>query len=56
MKLGEGIAFAREVAPARAMPIHDAQLSERGMDVVNSWFEECLTGYMHLPDDESLSS
>jgi hypothetical protein len=56
MKLGEAIAFAREVAPARAIQIHDAQLSERGMDVANGWFEECLPGYTYLRDGESLSS
>lgn len=56
MKLGDAIAFAREVAPARAVQIHDAQLSARGMDVANGWFEECLPGYTYLRDGESLSS
>jgi hypothetical protein len=56
MKLGKAIGFAREVAPARAIQIHHAQLSERGMDVANGWFEECLPDYTYLRDGESLSS
>lgn len=56
MKLGEAISFAREVKPARAIQIHDAQLSSHGLDSANSWFEECVPGFTYLPDGESLFS
>jgi L-ascorbate metabolism protein UlaG (beta-lactamase superfamily) len=38
MKLCEAIDFVRAVRPARAFPIHDAQLNERGLGSVNAWF------------------
>jgi L-ascorbate metabolism protein UlaG (beta-lactamase superfamily) len=36
MKLCEAIDFVRAVRPARAFPIHDGQLNERGMGSVNA--------------------
>jgi hypothetical protein len=38
MELCEAIDFVRAVRPARAFPIHDGQLNERGMGSVNAWF------------------
>jgi L-ascorbate metabolism protein UlaG (beta-lactamase superfamily) len=39
LKLREAIDFVRDVAPARAFPIHDALLSERGFDNFDRWIE-----------------
>jgi L-ascorbate metabolism protein UlaG (beta-lactamase superfamily) len=39
MKLVEAIDFVRAIKPTHAHPIHDAGLSERGLDSANTWFE-----------------
>ncbi|MEV5703844.1 MBL fold metallo-hydrolase [Actinoallomurus sp. NPDC052274] len=39
LKGAEMVAYLREVAPVRAYSIHDAYVSELGMEVVASWFE-----------------
>ena len=38
MKLVEAIEFVRAINPDHAHPIHDAGLSERGLDSANAWF------------------
>jgi L-ascorbate metabolism protein UlaG (beta-lactamase superfamily) len=53
MKLVEAIDFARAVAPRRAVPVHDAQLNERGLGSVNAWFAEragCAYAYLSPGD------
>jgi len=37
LKLGEAVEFVRAVKPRRALPIHDAQLSDVGMESVDWW-------------------
>ncbi|GLZ75483.1 MBL fold metallo-hydrolase [Actinorhabdospora filicis] len=50
MKIGEAIAFAREVKPERAHPIHDAQMSpERGWHSADAWLTRASeTAYSRL--------
>jgi L-ascorbate metabolism protein UlaG (beta-lactamase superfamily) len=38
LKTAEALDFIRAVAPTRAFGIHDAQLNERGLASINSWF------------------
>ncbi|MFC0007695.1 MBL fold metallo-hydrolase [Micromonospora siamensis] len=42
LKLTEAIAFAEEVRSRRVVPIHDAQLNDRGLASVDGWFGETL--------------
>ncbi|SCG36495.1 MBL fold metallo-hydrolase [Micromonospora coxensis] len=53
LKLTEAIGFARAVGAARAHPIHDAQLNERGMASVHGWFGETVPGYRPLAPGET---
>ncbi|MDH2427112.1 MBL fold metallo-hydrolase [Sphaerisporangium sp. TRM90804] len=50
LKLGEAIEFVRAVRPARTFPIHDANLSDIGMDNFDGWLlEEDTTDYARIP-------
>ncbi len=50
VKLGEVIAFARAVRPARAFPIHDVNLSAHGLESFDGWLEETAgTLYARVP-------
>jgi L-ascorbate metabolism protein UlaG (beta-lactamase superfamily) len=40
LKLGEAIEFVRSVGPARAIPIHDAHLSDVGLESFDWWLGE----------------
>ncbi|SCG53369.1 MBL fold metallo-hydrolase [Micromonospora halophytica] len=53
LKLTEAISFARAVGAARAYPIHDAQLNERGTASVDGWFGETVPGYRRLAPGET---
>jgi L-ascorbate metabolism protein UlaG (beta-lactamase superfamily) len=48
LKMAEAIDFVKAVQPRRAFPIHDAQLSDRGLGSVNAWLGEETTGYRYL--------
>lgn len=50
MKIGEALAFAREVGPKRAHPIHDGQMSpERGWHSADAWMHRASgTDYSRL--------
>ena len=49
VKLVEVLDFVRAINQLRTIPIHDAGLSERGLDSVNSWFERVTdNGYRYL--------
>lgn len=53
LKVEEAIEFARVVAPERALGIHDAHLSERGLRSINAWLTESAgTDYRYLRVDE----
>jgi len=56
VKLAEVIGFVRAVKPARAFPIHDAHLSEVGLDSVD-WYLDSKggTSYARIPNGESIS-
>ncbi|MEO3778921.1 MBL fold metallo-hydrolase [Micromonospora sp. B11E3] len=55
LKLTEAIDFARAAAARRVLPIHDAQLNERGLASVNGWFAETLgDAYGWLAPGESV--
>lgn len=50
VKLGEVIGFARRVAPARAFPIHDVNLSDHGLESFDAWLEaKGGTRYARVP-------
>jgi L-ascorbate metabolism protein UlaG (beta-lactamase superfamily) len=54
MKLVEVIDFVRAIKPTRAHAIHDAGLSDRGLDSANAWFElACETDYRWLAPGET---
>ncbi|SCE91495.1 MBL fold metallo-hydrolase [Micromonospora mirobrigensis] len=54
LKLTEAIDFARAVDSARVVPIHDAQLNDRGLASVNGWFGETLGDrYRYLAPGET---
>jgi L-ascorbate metabolism protein UlaG (beta-lactamase superfamily) len=40
LKLGEMVDYLRQVAPERAYTIHDAYVSEIGMNIVASWLQD----------------
>jgi L-ascorbate metabolism protein UlaG (beta-lactamase superfamily) len=48
LKMAEAIDFVKAVKPRRAFPIHDAQLSDRGLGSVNAWLGEETAGYRYL--------
>ncbi|GAA3221406.1 MBL fold metallo-hydrolase [Dactylosporangium siamense] len=50
VKLGEVIEFTRAVRPARAFPIHDVNLSARGLESFDDWLTETAgTDYSRIP-------
>ncbi|MCX4745234.1 MBL fold metallo-hydrolase [Kitasatospora sp. NBC_01287] len=50
LKLREAIELVRAIRPARAFPIHDANLSEIGLENFDGWLEEeTCTSYARLP-------
>ncbi|MFI7548884.1 MBL fold metallo-hydrolase [Micromonospora sediminimaris] len=53
LKLTEAIDFAVGVGAAEVLPIHDAQLNERGLASVNGWFGETVPGYRYLAPGET---
>jgi L-ascorbate metabolism protein UlaG (beta-lactamase superfamily) len=53
VKIGEAIAFVRDVRPARAFPIHDIQLSKIGLEYFDEWLEE-ETDYARIPVGNSV--
>lgn len=56
LKLGEAIEFVRAVGPARAFPVHDAHLSEIGLESFDWWLDtKGGTGYARLRTGESVS-
>lgn len=56
LKLAEAIDFVRAVQPGRALPIHDALLSELGMRLVDRWLDEQGgTDYSRLAPGESVN-
>jgi L-ascorbate metabolism protein UlaG (beta-lactamase superfamily) len=56
LKLAEAIDFVRAIAPVRAIPIHDAGLSERGIRGFNAWLEGTTeTDQHYLPPGQSLT-
>ncbi|MDQ0956187.1 L-ascorbate metabolism protein UlaG (beta-lactamase superfamily) [Streptomyces sp. B4I13] len=55
LKLREAIEFVRAVRPTRAFPIHDANLSDVGMQNFDAWLtEEHPTDYARIPLGESV--
>jgi L-ascorbate metabolism protein UlaG (beta-lactamase superfamily) len=55
LKLDEVIDFVRAIGPALAVPIHDAQLNDRGLAGVNHWIShEGKAEYRYLAPGESL--
>jgi L-ascorbate metabolism protein UlaG (beta-lactamase superfamily) len=55
LKTAEALDFVRAVAPARAIPIHDAYLSEVGNQLIDSWFDrKGNTDYRRLAPGESV--
>ncbi|MFI0961513.1 MBL fold metallo-hydrolase [Streptomyces sp. NPDC021080] len=55
LKLREAIEFVRAVRPARAFPIHDANLSDIGMENFDGWLlEERGTDCTRIPPGESV--
>jgi L-ascorbate metabolism protein UlaG (beta-lactamase superfamily) len=55
LKLGEAIKFVRAVRPARAFPVHDANLSDIGLENFDGWLlEERATDYARIPLGESV--
>jgi L-ascorbate metabolism protein UlaG (beta-lactamase superfamily) len=54
LKTTEAIDFAVAIHPSRAFAIHDAGLSERGLESLNLWFQrEIGTSYRYLGAGES---
>ncbi|MFF5288113.1 MBL fold metallo-hydrolase [Paractinoplanes globisporus] len=55
LKLGEAIEFVRAVRPGRAFPIHDAHLSEVGVESFDWWLgAKGNTDYARIPLGESV--
>jgi L-ascorbate metabolism protein UlaG (beta-lactamase superfamily) len=55
LKLGAAIEFVRAVKPSRAFPIHDAHLSDVGVDTFDWWLEtKGKTNYARVPLGESV--
>lgn len=56
LKLREAIEFVRSVRPARAFPVHDAMLSQLGLNNFDSWLEaKSDTKYARIPVGKSVS-
>jgi L-ascorbate metabolism protein UlaG (beta-lactamase superfamily) len=56
LKLREAIEFVRSVRPARAFPVHDAMLSQLGLNNYDRWLEEKgHTDYARIPVGESVT-
>ena len=56
LKLGAAIEFVRAVKPSRAFPIHDAHLSDVGVDTFDWWLDhKGATDYARVPLGESVS-
>jgi L-ascorbate metabolism protein UlaG (beta-lactamase superfamily) len=56
LKLGEAIEFTRAVKPGRAYPIHDAHLSEIGLETFDWYLDEKTdTDYARIPVGESVT-
>lgn len=54
MKTDEAIHFINAIKPRRAIPIHDAQLNERGLGSVNAWLSRNTdSDYLYLTAGES---
>jgi L-ascorbate metabolism protein UlaG (beta-lactamase superfamily) len=54
LKLAEAIDFVRTIKPSHTFPIHDAGLSERGLDSLSAWYREVTdNGYRYLVPGES---
>jgi L-ascorbate metabolism protein UlaG (beta-lactamase superfamily) len=54
LKLVEAIDFVRVIRPQRTIPIHDAQVNERGLSSINGWFaEQTDAGYRWLAPGET---
>ncbi len=55
LKTSEAIDFANSVSPEIAIGIHEAQLNERGIRAINSWFaERCRCSYSWMPPGTSM--
>ncbi|CRK60265.1 hypothetical protein [Alloactinosynnema sp. L-07] len=54
LKHRDAIEFVRAVKPARAFPIHDALLSDLGMNNFDAWLED-ETDYARIPLGESVT-
>jgi L-ascorbate metabolism protein UlaG (beta-lactamase superfamily) len=56
LKLGEAIEFVRAVGPARVFPIHDALLSQIGLEMFDGWVgSKGGASYARLASGESVS-
>lgn len=54
LKTAEAIDFVHAVSPTRVFPIHEAQLSDRGVPSLDAWFaEEFGAGYRWLAPGET---
>lgn len=52
----DAIAFVREVAPARAVGIHDGQINERAIDSISWWLQRAAScGFDWVPPGTDLS-
>jgi L-ascorbate metabolism protein UlaG (beta-lactamase superfamily) len=55
LKLGEAIGFVRAIAPGRAIPVHDAHLSDIGRESFDWWLgTKGGTAYTRIPLGESV--
>jgi L-ascorbate metabolism protein UlaG (beta-lactamase superfamily) len=54
LKMSEAIDFVKAINPRRTLPIHDAQLSERGLGSLNNWLGRAAGGgYRYLAPGEA---
>jgi len=53
-RVPEAIDFLRAVDPEAAIGIHEAQLNDRGLSVVNGWLAENHASYRYLAPGDSL--
>jgi hypothetical protein len=52
--MSEAIDFVKAIKPRRTLPIHDAQLSERGLGSLNNWLGRAAGGgYRYLAPGET---
>jgi L-ascorbate metabolism protein UlaG (beta-lactamase superfamily) len=55
LKVGEAVEFVRAVRPARTFPIHEALLSDIGINNFDGWLgDEGATDYARVPPGESV--